>query len=137
MTMVDKKEEEQLQVESLKKNLENVNKEIEMIGKAREEQHDRIIQGKKQIELKKKLHAIALKKFRMLNPAWEFQADEEYNELRKELSDTDHKMEMLHLESQLFEAEARLERFEDQVRSLKDSREILAKQIGEEVVENE
>lgn len=131
LTMVDKTEDKKTELVGVQSNLRNSEMELKMMTQASEKQNELLEFAYAQRDLKERMHAIAMANFKPVTPAWEFMKDEEYNELRRQLSDTEFKMEMANLKSTTENAERQKEAYDEQVASLTETIARLKEQVAE------
>lgn len=123
-------DDKELQLIQLRRNLENSEKEIEMISKTRDETQEKKDLLVRMIAVRKKMHANAMKNYVNIRPVYKFQADPDYLELQKELSEIEFKFDEYKTEGTLQQLESNFKSFEEQIKSQTDVVAKLKEQIA-------
>lgn len=132
-----KDQDTELQLEDLEANLKNSKQELEMFDSMEktiiEDTDRRLGILNRQLELKKKMHDIAMANFVPLEPAWEFMKLPEYNELRRELSDIEWSIQEENLQMDVKKLEDNKDSQLSRIAEQRKSSELSVKDIEEKI----
>ena len=129
--MVDKQTDNELRLDSLRADMRNKEQELAMMTEAAQKQEELLVFANRQKEIKDRMHSITQEQFEMISPAWKFQTDEEYNTLRRELSDLEYQAQSLELAGNIARGEQALANYKSQHESLTAGLEDLKTKIAE------
>ena len=125
------KEDKKLQLEGLKANLANTERELKTFETALADNNDKLRLLEEQKEIREAIHALSQANFGMVQKKWLWDELPEHNDLLKRLSNNEFQLQMYHLLGSINQVKSNIDGLTEQVASQLGAKKILDEQIAE------